>query len=77
MGDRKCIACPAVPSLSHYVHSKTVNILFAAEFDRRYKAPGIRATARSLAGAEFVQAGVGDELRQVLKREHLAPGRKQ
>ena len=66
-----------------YGRSKTANILFAVEFDRRHKAAGIRATAVHPGGiatelGRYAYASSSDALRKrvdQINAEHAAAGK--
>ncbi|MBS0249873.1 MAG: SDR family NAD(P)-dependent oxidoreductase [Proteobacteria bacterium] len=63
-----------------YGRSKTANILFAVEFDRRHKAKGIRATALHPGGiatelARHMQPGEIDKLLEQINAQAAAEGR--
>jgi NAD(P)-dependent dehydrogenase (short-subunit alcohol dehydrogenase family) len=57
-----------------YGRSKTANILFAVEFDRRHKAEGIRATAVHPGGIQTeLSRHIGDEgIKQLIERVNAA-----
>jgi NAD(P)-dependent dehydrogenase (short-subunit alcohol dehydrogenase family) len=65
-----------------YGHSKTANILFAVEFDRRHKAAGIRATAvhpggiaTELGRHAFAEPGALEQRIEEINAEHIAAGK--
>lgn len=63
-----------------YGRSKTANILFAVEFDRRHKAKGIRATALHPGGiatelARHMQPGEIDKLLEQINAQAAAEGK--
>jgi NAD(P)-dependent dehydrogenase (short-subunit alcohol dehydrogenase family) len=57
-----------------YGRSKTANILFAVEFDRRHKADGVRATAVHPGGIQTeLSRHIGDEgIKQLIERVNAA-----
>jgi NAD(P)-dependent dehydrogenase (short-subunit alcohol dehydrogenase family) len=57
-----------------YGRSKTANILFAVEFDRRHKADGVRATAVHPGGIQTeLSRHIGDEgMKQLIERVNAA-----
>jgi NAD(P)-dependent dehydrogenase (short-subunit alcohol dehydrogenase family) len=57
-----------------YGRSKTANILFAVEFDRRHKADGVRATAVHPGGIQTeLSRHIGDEgMKQLIERVNVA-----
>jgi NAD(P)-dependent dehydrogenase (short-subunit alcohol dehydrogenase family) len=57
-----------------YGRSKTANILFAVEFDRRHKADGVRATAVHPGGIQTeLSRHIGDEgMKQLMERVNAA-----
>ena len=59
---------------SAYGRSKTANILFAVEFDRRHKADGVRATAVHPGGIQTeLSRHIGDEgMKQLIERVNAA-----
>jgi NAD(P)-dependent dehydrogenase (short-subunit alcohol dehydrogenase family) len=59
---------------SAYGRSKTANILFAVEFDRRHKADGVRATAVHPGGIQTeLSRHIGDEgIKQLIERVNAA-----
>jgi NAD(P)-dependent dehydrogenase (short-subunit alcohol dehydrogenase family) len=59
---------------SAYGRSKTANILFAVEFDRRHKADGLRATAVHPGGIQTeLSRHIGDEgMKQLIERVNAA-----
>src|SRR6202012_4220102 len=65
-----------------YGRSKTANILFAVEFDRRHKANGIRATAvhpggiaTELGRYAYAEPGALEKRVAEINAEHLAAGK--
>ncbi len=79
LSDPNFTSTPYEPMIA-YGRSKTANILFAVEFDRRHKAKGVRATALHPGGiptelARHMEPGEIDRLLEQINSQAKAEGR--